>query len=75
MAVELAAISLETTETGKATFILNATRKDLEAAPSFKNAEQQVTEKRLDELAKEQRENNTLTQGFTPPANQQEQQQ
>ncbi|MCP5081874.1 MAG: PRC-barrel domain containing protein [Alphaproteobacteria bacterium] len=67
VAVELGAIALETTEGGRATFILNATKEDLEAAPPFKTAEQQLAEKRLDELSKQQ-EQNTLTQGFTPPA-------
>lgn len=71
VAVELAAISLETTETGSATIILNASKKDLEAAPAFKTAEQQVAEKRLDELAKQQQ--NTLTQGYPPPAKPQNQ--
>lgn len=72
VAIELAAISLETTETGQATFILNATKKDLEAAPRFKTAEQQVAEQRLDDLAKQQQ--NTLTEGYTPPAQKQQQQ-
>lgn len=71
VAVELAAISMETTETGQATFILNATKKDLEAAPAFKTSEQQVAEKRLDDLAKQQQ--NTLTQGYPPPAKSQDQ--
>ena len=71
VAVELASITLETTESGRATFILNATQRDLEAAPPFRTAEQQLAQKRLDELAKEQQQD-TLTQGFTPPANKQQ---
>ncbi len=66
VAIELAAISLETTESGRATFVLNATREDLEAAPGFKTAEQQVAEKRLEEAGKLQE--NSQTQGVTPPA-------
>ncbi len=71
VAVQLAAISLETTESGQATFILNATKQDLEAAPAFKSAEQQVAEKRLDELAKQQQ--NAINQGTQLPTNTQNQ--
>ncbi|MEM8685892.1 MAG: PRC-barrel domain-containing protein [Pseudomonadota bacterium] len=71
VAIELAAISLETTQSGRATFVLNATREDLEAAPGFKTAEQQVAEQRLEDLAKQQE--NSQTQGVTPPAQSQSQ--
>ena len=71
VAVELAAISLETTEAGKAKFILNATRKDLEAAPAFKTVEQQLAEKRIEDLARQQE--NVAPQGSAPASGSQTQ--